>query len=83
MQNFVDKKAKQAMAQPAAAQRKSKIKALSEMPTYVDATPIGEKKIPVELNNERLKAYIPTVVESAHYAWWEKIGFFRPASSTD
>ena len=83
LQNFVDKKAKQAMAQPAAAQRKSKIKALSEMPTYLDATPIGERKIPGELNNERLKAYNPTVVESAYYAWWEKMGFFRPASSTD
>lgn len=83
LQKLVDKKAKQAVAQPAAAQGKSKIKALSELPTYVDATPEGEKKILVELDDERLKAYNPTAVESAHYAWWEKMGFFRPASSTD
>ena len=57
LQKFVDKKAKQAMAQLAAAQRKSKIKALSETLTYVDANPIGEKKALVELNDERLKAY--------------------------
>ena len=83
LQNFIDKKAKQDVAQPAAAQKKSKTKALSELPIYVDATPEGEKKILVELDDERLKAYNPTVVESAHYAWWEKMGFFRPASSTD
>lgn len=82
LQKLVDKKAKQAVAQPAAAQEKSKIKELSELPTYVDATPEGEKKILVELDDERLKAYNPTAVESAHYAWWEKMGFFRPASST-
>lgn len=83
LQKLVDKKAKQAVAQPAAAQEKSKIKALSELPTYVDTTPEGEKKILVELDDERLKAYNPTAVESAHYAWWEKMGFFRPACSTD
>ncbi|MDI1490534.1 MAG: valine--tRNA ligase [Ramalina farinacea] len=81
--DVIDKKAKQAVAQPAAAQKKSQIKALSEVPTYVDATPEGEKKILVELDDERLRAYNPTAVESAHYAWWEQMGFFRPASSTD
>ena len=83
LQKLMDKKAKLAVAQPAAAQDTSKIKALSELPTYVDATPEGEKKILVGLDDQRLKAYNPTAVESAHYAWWEKMGFFRPASSTE
>lgn len=60
LQKLVDKIAKQAVAQPAAAQEKSKIKELPELPTYVDATPEGEKKILVELDDERLKAYNPT-----------------------
>lgn len=74
LQKLVDKKAKQAVAQQVAAQEKSKIKVVSELPTYVDATPEGEKKILVELDDERLKVYNPTAVESAHYA-------LRPASS--
>lgn len=81
LQKLVDKKAKQAVAQQVAAQEKSKIKVVSELPTYVDATPEGEKKILVELDDERLKVYNPTAVESAHYALKEKMGFFRPASS--
>lgn len=68
LQKLVDKKAKQARAQQAAAQEKSKIKVVSELPAYVDATPEGEKKILVELDDERLKVYNPTAVESAHYA---------------
>ncbi|KAI9678889.1 MAG: hypothetical protein M1829_001874 [Trizodia sp. TS-e1964] len=79
LKKFADKK-----AQPAApAQEKSKTKAISEVPTYVDATPKGEKKILAGLDDERLKAYNPMAVEAAHYAWWEQMGFFRPEFAAD
>ncbi len=35
------------------------------------------------LDNAFHKAYIPGVVESAWYAWWEKEGFFEPEFGKD
>lgn len=35
------------------------------------------------LDDEFHKAYIPNVVESAWYAWWEKEGFFEPEFGPD
>ncbi|KAF2266081.1 valyl-tRNA synthetase [Lojkania enalia] len=48
------------------------------LPEYVEETPVGEKKILKSLDDAYHKAYIPKVVESAWYDWWEKEGFFRP-----
>jgi valyl-tRNA synthetase len=38
----------------------------------------GEKKVLQSLDDPFHKAYIPKVVESAWYQWWEKEGFFKP-----
>ncbi|KAL9115222.1 MAG: hypothetical protein Q9227_001016 [Pyrenula ochraceoflavens] len=50
----------------------------SEVPEYVERTPPGSKKILGSLEDVHHKAYIPKVVESAWYPWWEKEGFFKP-----
>ena len=48
------------------------------LPEYVESTPRGAKKRLASLNDAHHKAYIPKVVESAWYDWWEKEGFFKP-----
>ncbi|MCJ1228351.1 Valine--tRNA ligase, mitochondrial [Toensbergia leucococca] len=53
------------------------------LPEYVEETPPGEKKILKPLDDQFHKAYIPKVVESAWYAWWEKEGFFEPEFGPD
>ena len=35
------------------------------------------------LDDDYHKAYIPDVVESAWYAWWEKQGYFKPEIQTE
>ncbi|KAJ4372269.1 hypothetical protein N0V83_004043 [Neocucurbitaria cava] len=49
-----------------------------QLPEYVEETPKGEKKRLQNLDGPHTKAYIPKVVESAWYDWWEKEGFFKP-----
>jgi valyl-tRNA synthetase len=83
LKKLEDKKAKQTTAKQVDAQQKPKTKALAEVPAYVDVTPEGQKKIQLPLTDERLKAYNPTVVESAHYFWWEKMDFFKPKHAAD
>ena len=39
-----------------------------------DNTPVGDKK---DFSQPMLDAYHPKQVEAAHYAWWEKKGFFH------
>ncbi|OCK77520.1 valyl-tRNA synthetase-like protein [Lepidopterella palustris CBS 459.81] len=48
------------------------------LPEYLEETVKGEKKILKPLDDVFHKAYIPKVVESAWYDWWEKEGFFKP-----
>jgi valyl-tRNA synthetase len=66
-------------------EKKAKAEATKEppLPDYVEETPKGEKKILKPLDDQFHKAYIPTVVESAWYAWWEKEGFFKPELTAD
>lgn len=52
------------------------------LPEFVEETPKGEKKILKSLEDPHRTAYIPKVVESAWYDWWEKEGFFTPEFST-
>jgi valyl-tRNA synthetase len=61
-----------------AKEKKEKAKAQEELPEYVEETKPGEKKILKSLDDAYHKAYVPKVVESAWYAWWEKEGFFKP-----
>lgn len=82
---FKAKKAAQANQGPAAAAapKEKKKKAEKEtLPEYVEQTPKGEKKILGSLDDPHRTAYIPKVVESAWYEWWEKEGFFMPETNT-
>lgn len=53
------------------------------LPPYKEDTPAGEKKIIKSFDDPQYKAYNPTAVESAWYAWWEKEGFFKPEFGAD
>jgi valyl-tRNA synthetase len=65
--------------QKAASQPKQKEKKQQEkLAPYVEETPVGEKKILKPLDDDYHKAYIPSVVESAWYDWWEKEGLHKP-----
>ena len=68
-------KALQAASQP---KQKEKKKEQENLAPYVEDTPKGDKKILKPLDDEYHKAYIPSVVESAWYDWWEKEGFHLP-----
>ena len=67
-------KALQAASQPKQKEKKQQEK----LPPYEEDTPKGEKKILKPLDDEYHRAYIPSVVESAWYDWWEKEGFHLP-----
>ncbi|KAI7255738.1 valyl-tRNA synthetase-like protein [Hortaea werneckii] len=73
-------KAQQAASAP---KQKEKKKGQEKLPPYKEATPKGEKKILQPLDDEYHKAYIPSVVESAWYDWWEKEGFHHPEFAED
>jgi valyl-tRNA synthetase len=68
-------KALAAASQP---KQKEKKQQQEKLPPYVEDTPKGEKKILKPLDDEYHKAYLPSVVESAWYDWWEKEGFHLP-----
>ncbi|KAH6094581.1 valine--tRNA (Val) ligase [Parastagonospora nodorum] len=59
-------------------EKKKKGKEEEQLPEYVEETPKGEKKRLQSLDGPFTKAYIPKVVESAWYDWWDKEGFFKP-----
>lgn len=78
---FRAKKAAQASKDGATTKKKEK-KEKDVLPEYVEETPKGEKKILKSLDTEFTKAYVPKVVESAWYDWWQKEGFFTPEYGT-
>ncbi|KAI4105861.1 MAG: hypothetical protein L6R37_002507 [Teloschistes peruensis] len=88
---FDEKKAKTSnTAASSAAPSKTKEKKAKQtaekeapLPKYVEETPLGQKKILKPLDDPYVKAYIPGVVESAWYAWWEQEGFFEPKFGSD
>ncbi|KAI9698483.1 MAG: Valine--tRNA ligase, mitochondrial [Candelina mexicana] len=86
---FAEKQNKTLNAAPSAAakskEKKAKAEAAKEepLPEYVEETPSGQKKILKPLDDAFHKAYIPGVVESAWYSWWEKEGFFEPEFGKD
>ncbi|KAH6323735.1 hypothetical protein HBI37_225140 [Parastagonospora nodorum] len=55
----------------------------SALPAYVEETAKGDKKMLKSLDDPYHKAYMPAVVESAWYDWWEKEGFFKPEFTQD
>ncbi|KAL8908804.1 MAG: hypothetical protein Q9171_005304 [Xanthocarpia ochracea] len=45
---------------------------------WVEETPAGQRKILKPLEDDFHKAYLPKVVESAWYSFWEDQGLFKP-----
>ncbi|KAI9845962.1 MAG: Valine--tRNA ligase, mitochondrial [Thelocarpon superellum] len=86
---FAEKKMKSTSAEAAppskSKEKRAKQEAAKEepLPPYHEDTPVGEKKLLKSFDDPHYKAYNPTVVESAWYAWWEKEGFFQPEFGPD
>lgn len=90
LEKFAQKKEKQAHQVPKQQQggdiivtsKSKKIKkpdaAVGESRDWVEETPIGQKKILKPLDDDFQKAYVPKVVESAWYNFWEEQGLFEP-----
>lgn len=49
-----------------------------ESKDWVDETPAGQKKILKPIDDDFHKAYLPKVVESAWYSFWEDQGLLKP-----
>lgn len=45
---------------------------------WIEGTPTGQKKILKPMDDVFQKAYLPKVVESAWYSFWESRGLFKP-----
>ncbi|KAL4867897.1 hypothetical protein BDV12DRAFT_197758 [Aspergillus spectabilis] len=54
-----------------------------DLKNWVEETPAGQRKILSPLNDTLHKAYIPKVVESAWYSFWEEQGLFKPRTEED
>ncbi|KAK8168585.1 valyl-tRNA synthetase-like protein [Phyllosticta citrichinensis] len=82
---FAEKQAKKAALAEATVKNvtKKKTTGKQELAPYVEETPKGQKKILKSLDDDYHKAYIPSVVESAWYDWWEKEGYFEPEFGPD
>ncbi|KAI9812446.1 MAG: hypothetical protein M1827_004677 [Pycnora praestabilis] len=87
---FSEKQAKTQKAPPGAVPSKNKEKKAKQdaakeepLPEYIEETQSGHRKILKPLDDQFHKAYIPKVVESGWYAWWEKEGFFKPELGPD
>jgi valyl-tRNA synthetase len=72
-----------AMAATSKPKEKGEKKQQEKLAPYKEETPKGEKKILKPLDDEYHKAYIPSVVESAWYDWWEKEKFHEPEFAED
>ncbi|GFP59581.1 valine-tRNA ligase, mitochondrial [Trichoderma asperellum] len=50
---------------------------------WIEETPAGHRKILKPLDDDFHKAYLPKVVESAWYSFWEGHGLFKPQTEKD
>ncbi|KAJ5093758.1 hypothetical protein N7456_009619 [Penicillium angulare] len=50
---------------------------------WVDETPAGQKKILKSLDGDFHKAYLPKIVESSWYSFWENQRLFEPRTEED
>lgn len=55
----------------------------TESSDWVEETPPGQTKILKSLDDDFHKAYLPKVVESAWYSFWEEQGLFKPRTEKD
>ena len=86
LEKFANKKEKQAQqsqqqqSNGGSKERKSKRPDVPvvESKDWVEETPAGQKKILKPLEDDFHKAYVPKVVESAWYSFWEDQGLLKP-----
>ena len=90
LEKFTNKKEKQEQQkqqQPSGASKEKKIKKQDipavESKDWVESTPAGQRKIFKSLDDDFHKAYLPKVVESAWYSFWEDQGLFKPQTEKD
>ena len=90
LEKFANKKEKQAQQQQqqtsaASKEKKSKKQDVPavESKDWVEGTPAGQRKILKPLDDDFHKAYLPRVVESAWYSFWEDQGLFKPRTEKD
>ncbi|GAB1213171.1 hypothetical protein ATERTT37_002320 [Aspergillus terreus] len=91
LEKFAKKKEKQAQQAQQQGQsglsKKQKAKkpgvSAVESKDWIEETPSGQKKILKPLDGVFHKAYIPRVVESAWYSFWEDQGLFKPQTEAD
>lgn len=50
---------------------------------WIEETPAGQRKILKPLDDDFHKAYVPKVVESAWYCFWEEQRLFQPSKKND
>ena len=89
LEKFAKKKENQAQQaqQPGDNSREKKAKKRDvpavELKDWVEETPVGHRKILKPLDNNFQKTYLPKVVESAWYSFWEEQGLFKPQTEKD
>jgi valyl-tRNA synthetase len=72
----------QAQQKPEKKSKKQDVPAV-EAKDWVEETPAGQRKIMKPLDDDFHKAYLPKVVESAWYSFWEEQGLFKPRTEKD
>jgi valyl-tRNA synthetase len=91
LEKFASKKEKQALQQNQQQQsgvpkekvsKKQNVSAVDSK-DWAEETPAGQKKILKPLDDDFHKAYLPKVVESAWYSFWEDQGLFKPQTEMD
>jgi valyl-tRNA synthetase len=90
LEKFASKKEKQEQQKQQQPSGTSKEKKFKKQDTHtvvpkdwVEETPAGQRKILKPLDDEFHKAYLPKVVESAWYSFWEDQGLFKPRTEKD
>ncbi|KAF3931648.1 hypothetical protein ABW20_dc0107270 [Dactylellina cionopaga] len=90
LEKFANKKEKQAqqlLQQSGSSSKEKKTKKQDapavESKDWNEETPAGQKKILKPLDDAFHKAYLPGVVESAWYSFWEDEGLFKPQTEQD
>lgn len=81
------KQKQESLAQKAQQQSVKKVKKqvapVVDAKDWVEETPAGQRKILKSLDDDFHKAYLPKVVESAWYSFWEDNGLFKPKTDKD
>lgn len=85
LEKFKQKQENLAQQAPQKSDKKAKKQSAPavEAKDWVEETPAGQRKILKPLDDDFHKAYLPKVVESAWYSFWEDQGLFKPQTEKD